>query len=190
MRVMKICLTLALLFGLQGCFSSSKNYYVLSMVSQPKSIYTSKKHIIGVEKITVPSYLYKRELAIAKSTSEITLLGNALWGEDLDEGLTNRLIGFLQKKFNQADIYAYPWGTDKQPTLKVSVKITRFIAQGEYVYLDATWSLENVKTKKRRAKLFSTKVVTNSANVQSIVRAMDTAFSKFEETVARGIREF
>jgi len=189
MRVIKILLTLAMLLGVQGCLSSSKNYYVLSMVSQPSKIYSSHKSIIGVEKITVPAYLYKRELAIAKSTSKITLLSNALWGEDLDEGLSNRLIGFLQKKFNQPDVYAYPWGIDKQPTVKVSVKITRFIAQGEYVYLDATWSLENLKTKKRRSKLFSTKVAT-SDNVENIVKAMDSAFSQFEETVAKEVRKF
>ena len=186
---MKIFLTLALLFGLQGCFSSSKNYYILSMVSQPTTTYTSHQNIIGVEKITVPGYLYKRELAIVKSASQITLLGNALWGEDLDTGLTNRLIGFLQKKFNQPDVYAYPWGIEKTPNVKISVQITRFIAQGNHVYLDATWSLENIKTKRREARLFSTKVVATS-NVESIVKAMDSAFSKFEQTVARGIRVF
>jgi len=142
-----------------------------------------------VEKITVPGYLYKRELAIVKSASQITLLGNALWGEDLDTGLTNRLIGFLQKKFNQPDVYAYPWGIEKTPNVKISVQITRFIAQGNHVYLDATWSLENIKTKRREARLFSTKVVATS-NVESIVKAMDSAFSKFEQTVARGIRVF
>ena len=189
MRVVKIFLTLAMLFGLQGCLSSSKNYYILSMVSQPSKVYTSHKNIIGVEKLTVPAYLYKRDIAIAKSNSQITLLGNALWGEDLDTGLSNRLIGFLQKKFNQPDVYAYPWGIDKQPDVKVSVQITRFIAQENHVYLDATWSLEDIKTKRREARLFSTKVVTSS-NVGSIVNAMDMTFSKFEETVARGIRVF
>ena len=186
---MKIFFAMALSFGLQGCLSSSKNYYVLSVASQPSSTYTVHKRMIGVEKITVPGYLYKRELAIAKSSSEITLLGNALWGEDLDEGLTNRLISFLQKKFNQPDVYAYPWGIDKQPSIRVSVQITRFIAQGKYVYLDATWSLEDLKTKKRKARLFSTRVA-SSRDVKSIVKAMDIAFSQFEETVAREIRGF
>ena len=186
---MKIFLTIALAFGLQGCLSSSKNYYILSVASQPSNTYASHKRMIGVEKITVPGYLYKRELAIAKSASEITLLGNALWGEDLDAGLTNRLIGFLQKKFNQPDVYGYPWGIDKQPNVKVSVHITRFIAQGEYVYLDATWSLEGLKTNKRKARLFSTRVA-SSSEVKSIVKAMDIAFSQFEETVAKEIRKF
>ena len=187
--MIKILIPLIALFGLNSCLSSSSNYYVLSVASQPTSVYTTSNMVIGVEKITVPGYLYKRDIAIAQSNSQITLLGNAQWGEDLDAGLTNRLIGFLQKKFNQPNVYAYPWGIDHQPNLKISVQVSRFIAQGDKVYLDATWSIENIKTKKRKAKLFSTSVSTKS-NTQNIVSSMDRAFIKFEETVAIGINSF
>ena len=189
MRAIKLFSLLIVVFGLHGCFSTTQNYYVLSMVSQPAKTYTSNKRIIGVGKISVPGYLYKRDIAIAKSSSQISLLGGALWGEDLDRGLTNRLIGFLQKKFNQPDVYTYPWGVDKQPDMKVSVQITRFIAQGAYVYLDATWSLESLKSKKRKARLFTVKIPTGT-QVDQIVKSMDIAFGKFEETVAEGIRSF
>lgn len=189
MKKFKILLALITLFGLHGCLSSSNHYYVLSMVSQPSTVYKKSHLLIGVEKVTVPGYLYKRDIAVAQSSSQITLLGNAVWGEDLDEGLTNRLIGFLQKKFNQPDVYAYPWGVKHQPSIKVSVHISRFIAQGDKVYLDATWSIEDMKSKRRKARLFNTTVATSS-DVKSIVSAMDRAFSKFEEAVAMGIKAF
>ena len=131
----KLLLTLITVLGLSGCISS--NYYVLSTASQPSVIYTYKNQVIGVEKITVPKYLFKREIAVAKSASQIIFLDGAVWAEDLDAGLTHRLIGFLQKKFNQPSVFVYPWGVDKQPTIKVKVHVTRFIAQGDRVYLDA-----------------------------------------------------
>ncbi|MBA1421169.1 MAG: membrane integrity-associated transporter subunit PqiC [Epsilonproteobacteria bacterium] len=189
MKLMKIFLPLIVLFGLNGCVSSTSSYYILSVALQPQKIYPTQRRVIGVEKVIVPGYLYKREIAIADSPSHITLLGTAQWGEDLDSGLTNRLIGYLQKKFNQPDVYMYPWGIDKQPDIKVSVHVTRFIAQGDSVYLDATWSVESVKIKKRVSRLFSTKVATKS-DVQSIVHSMDAAFAQFEETVAVGIKNF
>ena len=184
----RIIFTFVSLFMLNGCLSSSSNYYVLSMASHPSKIYTNNKSI-GVEKIIVPGYLYKREIAVAQNNNQIALLGNAVWAEDLDSGLTQRLIVFLQKKFNQPNVYAYPWGIDKQPHIKVSVQISRFIAQGDRVYLDATWSLENLKTKKRKAKLFHTSVAT-STDAASIVSAMDKAFVEFEETIAMGVKSF
>jgi len=187
--MIKILIPLIALLGLNGCLSSSSNYYVLSVASQPTSVYATSKMVIGVEKITVPGYLYKRDIAIAQSNSQITLLGNAEWGEDLDAGLTNRLIGFLQNKFNQPNVYAYPWGIDTQPNIKVSVQISRFIAQGDRVYLDATWSIANMKTKRRKARLFHTSVPTRS-DTQSVVSSMDRAFAQFEETVAMGIKKF
>jgi cholesterol transport system auxiliary component len=187
--MIKILIPLIALFGLNGCLSGLSSYYVLSVSSQPASVYKTSDMVIGVEKITVPGYLYKRDIAIAQSNSQITLLGNAQWGEDLDAGLTNRLIGFLQKKFNQPNVYAYPWGINHQPNLKVSVQVTRFIAQGDKVYLDATWSIENMKTKRRKARLFSINVPTKN-DTQSIVSSMDSAFAQFEETVAMGIKRF
>ena len=189
MKLLNIFLPLIVLFGLNGCVSGSSSYYILSVSSQPQKIYPSHKRVIGVEKVTVPGYLYKREIAIADSPSHITLLGTAQWGEDLDSGLTSRLIGYLQKKFKQPDVYMYPWEIDKQPDIKVSGHVTRFIAQGDSVYLDATWSVENIKTKKRMSRLFSTKVASKS-DVESIVHAMDRAFAEFEKTVANGIQHF
>lgn len=187
MHYFKILLPLIALFGLTSCFSGSSSYYVLSVASQPTHVYAISDMVIGVEKVTVPGYLYKRDIAVAQSNSQITLLGNAQWGEDLDAGLSARLIGFLQKKFNQPNVYAYPWGINHQPNIKVSVHITRFIAQGDKVYLDATWSIENMKTKRRKARLFSTSVPTKS-DTKSIVSSMDRAFAEFEETVAVGIK--
>lgn len=183
----KILLILGALLGLSGCVSS--NYYVLSTASQPKTMYKNKSQVIGIEKITVPKYLFKRDIAVAKSASRIIFLEDAVWAEDLDEGLTHRLISFLQRKFNQPSVFAYPWDTDRQPGIKVRVQITRFIAQGNKVYLDANWEVENMYTHRRMSKLFNTSVSTSS-DASGIVDAMDRAFGQLEEVVARGIQNF
>jgi len=185
-RIKSLIITTIALFTFSGC-GSSGNYYVLSVASQPTVVYPSRHKVIGVEKITVPGYLYKREIAVAKSSSQITLLSGSVWGEDLDEGLTNRLISFLQKKFREPSVYAYPWDVDRIPTIKVKVQITRFIAQGNRVYLDADWEVEHMSTGKRRARLFSTSVATGS-DASTIVNSMDQAFKQLEESIATGIR--
>ncbi len=188
MQKIKIFLILIALLVLNGCVSSS-NYYVLSQAPQPTVSYANKSRIIGVEKVTVPAYLYKREIAVAKTSSQISLLSGAVWGEDLDAGLTQRLISFLQKKFHQPSVYAYPWGLDREASVKVNVDITRFIAQGDRVYLDANWEVVHISSKRRKNGLFSTSVATKSDAV-SIVSAMDRAFGELEEVVAKGVNQY
>lgn len=188
MKIINILLSIVLLLLLSACGGAS-SYYVLSLASHPQQTYQKKAMVIGVEKVTVPAYLYKREIAVATSSSQIRFLSNATWGEDLDTGLTNRLVGFLQKKFNQPNVFIYPWGLDKQPNIVVSVQVTRFIAQEGEVYLDATWNLKNLKTHKEKAQLFSTSIATTS-DAKSIVSAMDKALGMFEETVSQGILHF
>ncbi len=183
----KIPSFLLLLLVLAGCVSS--DYYVLSTAPQPAATYKHIRGTIGVEKVVVPKYLFQREIAVARSSSQVTFLSGASWAEDIDEGLTQRLISFLQKKFNQPEVYGYPWDVGEQPRIKVKVQISRFIAQGDRVYLDASIRLENMRTGKRKAVLFS-KTVPAGSSASEIVAAMDRAFDLLEEEVAAGVRSF
>jgi len=188
MKLRKTVYVVMLAFLVSGCGVSS-NYYMLSMPKQPTKTYAQTNMSIGVEKVSVPNYFSKRQLAVKKSSSQIDFVENAVWAEDMNAGLTNRLIGFLQKKFLQPEVYAYPWDTDKQPDIKVKVQVTRFIAQGDRVYLDSNWEVENLRTKKHRAKLFSVTVATKS-DPSSIVDSMDRAFSQLEEQLALEVKGF
>ena len=73
-RIKLLCIG-CVLFIVSGCTVS--NYYVLSMASQPKENYAYKSEVIGVEKVTVPEYLFKREIAVAKSSSQIIFLNGS-----------------------------------------------------------------------------------------------------------------
>ena len=182
----KSLLTLSAVLGLGGCFS--KHYYVLSTPSQPEQTYAKSTLSIGVEKVTVPEYLFKRDIAMAKSTSEVTFVSDGTWAEDMDSGLTTRLISFLQKKFNAPRVHLYPWDTNTQPTKKVKVEISRFIAQGEMVYLDATWEVVTLRNQHKKAKLFQVAQPIEGTSTSQMVKAMNNAFAKLEEEVAKGVR--
>jgi len=172
-----------------GCSSSSKELYVLSTVKDPATKYESKHGSIGVEGVVIPQYLARREISAAKSSSQLFLLNDAMWGEHLDEGLTNRLISYLQKKFQQPAVYSYPWHGNQPNGLRVKVQITRFIAQEKRLYLDANWEINSLNSDKRFAKLFSTVVATGST-ADAIVSSMDRAFGELEEQIAEGIHQF
>ncbi len=186
MTRIKLLFTLGVLLTVSGC--TLKNYYVLSTASQPKKVYPYRSQVIGVEKVEVPKYLFKREIAVAKSSNHVIFLEGSAWAEDMDTGLTRRLISFLQKKFKQPGVYAYPWGTDGQPDIKIHVQVSRFIAQEGTVYLDASWEAREMRTDRRVLKLFSATVPTNE-DAGSIVNTMDSAFAQLEEEIARGVRE-
>jgi len=186
MPLKKQLYTLVLLFGLSGCLSS--NYYVLSTATQPVVTYMQTPLSIGVEKVVVPEYLFKREIAVAKSSSQVSFVNDGTWAEDMNAGLTTRLIGFLQKKFNQPNVHLYPWDLDTQPNNKIRVSLSRFIAQEGKVYLDATWEITNMKTGHKIAKLFHTSIKT-SMSTTNIVDTMNKIFGTLEEDIAKGLHQ-
>jgi len=179
-----VLLLLPLLFA--GC-SLKSHYYVLSNPSNVTSPQRLRGVSIGVEKVEVPEYLFKREIAVSNSSSEVYFLSDAEWAEDLDEGATRRLIAYLQKRFEQPHVYTYPWELDKQPDVKIKVQISRFIAQKGKVYLDASWEVKDLKRGKTVARLFHKEVPADDGSPRGIVSAMDRAFGYLEEEIARGV---
>ncbi len=178
--------TLFLMLLLGGC-AGSGNYYILSNPSQPshvRQMHTS----IGVETVTVPKYLFKRDLAVAKSSNHIVFLSGAQWAEDMDEGLTRRVVSYLQHALHNPDVHAYPWGVEQQPKRILNIAISRFIAQNGKVYLDASWSLEDTQSGRTTSHLFSTVVETGGSDAEHIVTAMDRAFGRLEASIAHSFR--
>lgn len=182
--IKKFLLGLGILFT-AGCTTQS-HYYVLSTAKSPSIVQQSSKSI-GVEQVILPSYMDKRKLTVATSANKIVQLDSALWAEDMDTGLTQRLISFLQKRFNQPNVFGYPWGVDEQPHVKIKVQINRFLAQGDRVYLDANYVVKHMTNKTSRAYLFNTSVPTTNAT-EDIVNSMDSAFGRLEEHIAQRIR--
>jgi len=185
MSIIKLCFASLMSLVLSGCLGT--HYYVLSTASTPLTLEPTKKMYVGVEKVKVPEYLFKREIAIAKSNSEVLFLSNGTWAEDLDASLTLRLIAFFQKKLQQPEVHAYPWECDSQPTQRIKVHVTRFIAQGGYVYLEASWKISHTQTKQDVSQLFATKVAIENESTSEIVSAMDKAFSQLENVIANAL---
>lgn len=184
----KIILGLIMIFSV-SCSSSQKGLYVLSVAKTPETKYKPKSKDIGVEEIIIPKYLARKEISAAKDHNQVFLLNGVMWAEDLSTGLTNRLISFLQKKFQQPTIYQYPWDNSKSNGIKVKVQITRFTAQENNVHLEANWEISDLYSDKRITKLFNT-AVSAETNPDSIVKAMDTAFGRLETRIAKGVRRF
>jgi cholesterol transport system auxiliary component len=160
----------------------SKEYYFLSISSNPK-IVKKTSSVIGITRVVIPEYLYKQNIYIASSSSKIKILSSAIWAEDLDKGLTHRLISFLQKKFNSANIFTYPWGSSKNPNKVLRVEITKFISQNSIVYLEANWKIENIKTLNVKTNLFRTSIPTTN-KAEDIVKKMNILFTRLEERIS------
>ncbi len=177
-----------LMLTLSGCGSS--RYFMLAEPSTTiAKVYSHKLPVVGVEKISLPEYMKQGKVAKQISSTQIEYLDNDNWLEDMEQSLTKQLIVTIQKSFNTPKVYAYPWGLSKQASLKVQVRINKFIAQGAYVYLDANYEITHMDSGRKYSKLFSTKVETKE-DTKSIVSSMNIAFSKLSKNIMGGLSRF
>jgi cholesterol transport system auxiliary component len=166
---------------LSGCMSSSQRYMLTAPVAVEKH-YTKQLPVIGVEEITLPEYMKQGKVAIQLTPTQIHYSASDEWMDNMENSLTKQLIATIQKSFNHPSVYPYPWGLSQQASIKIKVTISRFIAYGDSVYLDANWKISDLRRGREYSRLFSTKVPCGK-DTASVVVAMNRAFGKLSQSI-------
>jgi len=170
-----------LLLTLSGCVGST-HYFMLTGPTVTERHYMKRLPVIGVEKISLPEYMKRGEVAIQLSPTQIHYSASDEWVEDMEDSLTQQLITAIQKSFNHPNVYAYPWGLSRQAGIKIKISVNKFISYGDFVYLDATWKINDLQRGKRYSRLFSVKVP-SGRDTASVVAGMNKAFGKLTQGI-------
>ena len=102
-------------------------YYLLTPAPvrpDAKAETASKRWVIGVRSVEIPSYLREKSFAIRSHTNEVTFLDLARWGEPLDQGVARVLVEDLQPLPNVARISMQPFRADEQRDFDLLVRIS------------------------------------------------------------------
>ncbi len=170
---------------LSGCVGSTQ-YYMLGSSTSTKKHYTKSLPVIGVEKISLPEYMLRGEVATQLSPTQIHYSTSDEWVEDMEDSLTQQMIVTIQKSFDHPNVYAYPWGLSKQAGIKIKIAINKFISYGDFVYLDATWKINDLRRGKEYSRLFSAKVP-SGRDTASVVAGMNVAFGKMSVALMKDL---
>jgi len=155
------------------------------MLTAPATVekhYTKQLPVIGVEEISLPEYMKQGKVAIQLTPTQIHYSASDEWMDNMENSLTKQLIATIQKSFNHPNVYPYPCGLSKQAGIKISVTVSRFIAYGDFVYLDANWKISDLKRGREYSRLFSAKVPCGKSTA-SVVAAMNRAFAQLSRKI-------
>ena len=167
-----------------GCSIRSKSYYLLDGNKEVQQSSQKLRGSIGIETMTLPRYFNQSSVAIKEGENRVIFLPRANWVSNMDEHLTDVLIGYLKRYFNTTDIYLFPWDVSQKVEKKVAIKIENFIYTKGKIFLNASWEISQNGTKS--AKFFQLALPSKSDS-DSIVKQMDKAFSKLEEAIAKSL---
>ncbi len=187
MRSAGITGAILILSLLSGCMSSSQRY-MLTAPTMVEKHYTKQLPIIGVEEITLPEYMKQGKVAIQLTPTQIHYSQSDEWMDNMEASLTKQLIATIQRSFNHPNVYPYPWGLSQQAGIRIKVAISRFIAYGDAVYLDANWKISDLKRSREYGRLFSIKVPCGK-DTASVVAAMNKAFGKMSQSIVSEINQ-
>jgi uncharacterized lipoprotein YmbA len=102
-------------------------YYLLtSSPAQPpaKTEAASKRWVIGVRDVEIPSYLRTKSFAIRSHANEVNFPDLARWSEPLDQGVERVLVDDLQALPNVARISMQPFRPEEQRDFDVLVQVS------------------------------------------------------------------
>ena len=181
----------AFAWWMTGCGGPAQQY----ILSQPGgAVARTHRSVaqIGVDKVAVPAYLAGNKIPIQSAAGELTFCDAAIWATAPEKGLTNHLIAYLQKSFSTPNVYRYPWDIERSNGVRLKVTLNRlvYVEQEQAVVLEASYFVESLRGKRRRAKLFTTRVPVAKGETPLIVAAMNRAFDKLASNAAGLIAHF
>ncbi|MBG7602241.1 MAG: membrane integrity-associated transporter subunit PqiC [Gammaproteobacteria bacterium] len=134
-------LPLILLLG-HGCVSnpgSGIHYYLLTPSSPGESISTHRHLNIGIGPIELPEYLSRPHIFTQTGKTQLKSNKQHRWAGSLENNFTDVLATDLGLQLQKSHIEIYPWDRPRTVDRQIVVHVTRFIAEGKTVYLDARW---------------------------------------------------
>lgn len=174
---------LSILIGIFFSACGSKQLYTLGDTAHIPTSSNVSSEFIAVEKVQLPIYFMDSPIYRKDSPYHLTEIQNANWINSMDTHMTSVLISYLQKSMNNPNIYAYPWSNIKRMDKKVSLNINTFIAYKNYISLDANYHILDKSSKKVSNYLFNTKEKIDNSSVESMIKAMETAYFKLTKEI-------
>jgi uncharacterized lipoprotein YmbA len=131
-----------ILFLGYGCVSNPGggiHYYLLTPSSPGESISTHRHLNIGIGPIELPEYLSRAHIFTQTGKTQLKSNKQHRWAGSLENNFTDVLATDLGMQLQKSHIEIYPWDRPRSVDRQIVVHVTRFIADGETVHLDARW---------------------------------------------------
>lgn len=128
MKKYKIALILMAFINLAACGrSKNPDYYILNPLPLSKTstnIYHNLR--IGIDKISVPSYIEKPQLSINYTPHRMELKEDEQWAEGLDKNIARVMVTNLSTLLPGAIVNTSPWEIIFKPNYQLEINISQF----------------------------------------------------------------
>jgi uncharacterized lipoprotein YmbA len=180
----------AMLFALlavAGCTTTQPRYYLMSPVTPAETAPATQRLTLGVGPVQLADYLQRANLVTRTSSSRIHVATHDKWGATLDTHVSEILAEDLRLRLGLSGVQVYPWQPGVRIDIQVTAEITRFILDGDTVYLDARWlargpGLDGVMEGSSRI------AETSGPDYDEIVDAMSRATGRLADDIATALR--
>ena len=149
-RLLFLPLILFLAYGCASNPGSGTHYYLLTPSSPGGSISTHRHLNVGIGPIELPEYLSRAHIFTQTGKTQLKSNKQHRWAGSLENNLTDVLATDLGMQLQMSHIEIYPWDRPHTVDRQIVVHVTRFIADGRTVYLDARWRVLDKQGDQRR----------------------------------------
>ncbi len=146
-RVDRLVAVVLLLVG--GCSvlrprEDRTRYFVLTSEQGARGGAAPAAVVLGVDRIELPEYLVRPEIATRSETNQLQISDEDRWGEPLKDGFSRTLRDDLENQLGAGHVVAAPFDPAHRPPRILDVSVRRFervLPDG--VELEATWTLRD-----------------------------------------------
>ena len=103
------------------------------------------------------------------------------------QNFTDVLTTNIGHRLARGDVAIYPWESPRTVDRQVVIQVTRFIASGDRVFLDARWRILNRNGNQVRSETISLVENTDGQDYDAIVSAMSRLVGRFADRIVQAL---
>jgi uncharacterized lipoprotein YmbA len=130
--------------GLNGCASSTVNYYSLPMAEAEKTATysTDQGPLIYLRAVRIPALLQRPEVVTKRNRdANVKVHSNALWAGDIQSEITRRFATSLEAAQPGSIVFSAPVTPDHEPDVYYTIDLQRLDGElGEQATIELQWT--------------------------------------------------
>lgn len=193
MKILLLCLTLALLSACVGKPTRSSQFYVLAVepAAGAQTGALSQEVSLGIGPVILPELLDRPQIVTRATEHRVDLAEYHRWAGELEAELTRALAQNLMQRLHTDRIRFHPWPSAQAPEYQVTVQFFRFDgAPGTGAVLDGLWRiLDGRRECELRVQRFHIEQSPMGEDYAALVGAMSRGVGRLSDEIAAAVRE-
>ena len=174
-----------------GCASSPQaRFYSLTATSPQAAVPAdTKAPSVTIASVTIPELVNRPQMVIRTDGTQVELMETQRWAEPLKTAIPLTIAENISRILGSDKVSSYPQNASYSADFKIYLDVQHFESTGEYVLLDALWTIRRLDEKPPQSGRSKFREKIKGSGYEAIAAAYSTGLANISNDIAMALKK-